>query len=277
MRRRFFVERFTNGTARLQGESAYHLARVLRAETGQTYELSDGRDVYLAKVEAVGRESVDFVLGELVAARESRLPITLLLAIVKFDRFEWALEKATELGVTAIVPLAADRSEKGLVAAAAKRSERWRKLLMESAQQARCLRPPELHSHLGAAQAFIECSAGIRILLSERADARPMRRVLLESSAAESGAGGAADGADATASTHATAANIDEHGDSDEVAARADTQIAFAVGPEGGWTDPEFAAAAKAGFLEASIGGNILRTETAVVAGLAAMHFQFDN
>ena len=53
-------------------------------------------------------------------------------------------------------------------------------------------------------------------------------------------------------------------------------KLSLAVGPEGGWTDSEFAAATAAGFVEASLGGNILRTETAVAAGLAAAHLYFD-
>ena len=98
MRRRFFVDCFQNGHAALRGDAAHHLGRVLRAEPGQSYELSDGHSVWLARVESVGRDAVQFALLEPVAARKAHLAATLLLAIVKFDRFEWALEKATELG-----------------------------------------------------------------------------------------------------------------------------------------------------------------------------------
>ena len=110
MRRRFFVEQFSGGAATLEGPAGHHLARVLRAEPGQLYELSDGRSLFLARVENVGRDSVDFAVVEPLAARAPRLDATLLIAVVKFDRFEWALEKATELGAGAIVPLAAARS-----------------------------------------------------------------------------------------------------------------------------------------------------------------------
>ncbi len=154
MRRRFFVEGFRNGSATLNGAAAHHLGRVLRAEPGQSYELSDGQAVWLARVERVGRDAVEFALVEPVAVRESRLQATLLLAIVKFERFEWALEKATELGVEAIVPLAAERSEKALVGAMAKRAERWTRILLESAQQARCLRPPVLRPVASPAEGF---------------------------------------------------------------------------------------------------------------------------
>ena len=64
MRRRFFVEEFEAGSATLRGEAAHHLGRVLRAETGQLYELSDGQCVWLARTESVGRDEVQFSLVE---------------------------------------------------------------------------------------------------------------------------------------------------------------------------------------------------------------------
>ncbi|MGC2416319.1 MAG: hypothetical protein WA434_01160, partial [Candidatus Acidiferrales bacterium] len=103
MRRRIFVEQFYSQSAALRGDTAEHLGRVLRAEPGQLYELSDGRAVWLARIERValskrGESRIDFALIEPVAAREPSVQIDLLLSLVKFDRFEWCHEKATELG-----------------------------------------------------------------------------------------------------------------------------------------------------------------------------------
>src|SRR6185437_5475388 len=111
-------------------------------------------------------------------ARCSPLKITLLLAIVKFDRFEWAIEKATELGVDEIVPVAASRSEKGLIAASTKRAERWQKILFESAQQSRRLSVPVLHGCVPPRAAFQAAGGSTGLLLSELANAKPMREVL---------------------------------------------------------------------------------------------------
>jgi 16S rRNA (uracil1498-N3)-methyltransferase len=244
LRRRFFVDAFGSGKACLTGEAAHHLGRVLRAEPGQLYELSDGNSVFLARIERVSSQRVEFALLDEVSRPNTLVEITILLAIVKFDRFEWALEKATEMGVSTIVPLAAERSEKALVSAAAKRASRWRKILLESAQQARCLRPPYLNNAERVAAAFGESSASVKVLFSERNGAPRLQTVLRQ------------------AASKITKDRL--------------PQIALAVGPEGGWTDAEFAAAAAAGFEEASLGGNILRTETAVVAGLAAMHLYFE-
>jgi 16S rRNA (uracil1498-N3)-methyltransferase len=243
MRRRFFVEEFDVGSATLRGETAHHLGRVLRAESGQLYELSDGHRVWLARTVSVGRDEVQFSLVEQLAAPVSVVRAELLLAIVKFDRFEWALEKATELGVDEITPIAADRSEKGLIAAAGKRAERWKRILVESSQQARRLRIPLLGEAAKPRDALRASVAPLKLLLSERAGAKPLREVLEPAALARSG---------------------------DDAA-----RVAIAIGPEGGWTDAEFGSAAACGFAEAALGINILRTETAVCAALAAVQYAY--
>jgi 16S rRNA (uracil1498-N3)-methyltransferase len=139
VRRRFFVEHFESDSATLRGSSAEHLGRVLRAEPGQLYELSDGERVWLGRVQRValskrGDNRIEFALLERLPASEPSLKIILLLALVKFDRFEWCLEKATELGVAEIIPMAATRTDKPLIDAAHKRFSRWEKILLESAQ-----------------------------------------------------------------------------------------------------------------------------------------------
>jgi 16S rRNA (uracil1498-N3)-methyltransferase len=227
----------------MRGEAAHHLGRALRAEPGQLYELSDGESVWLARTEDVGRDEIKFALIERATVLLAPLRITLLLAIVKFDRFEWALEKATELGVDEVVPLAAERSEKGLIAASAKRAARWKKILVESAQQSRRLRVPVLHDAAEPREAFRATNAQVRLLLSERGGAEPMRELLEPVAPTFRGAEPA--------------------------------HLALAVGPEGGWTDAEFAAGHDSGFLEAALGTNILRTETAVCAALAAAQYAF--
>jgi len=142
MRRRFFVQKFEGDRAVMEGEAAHHLGRVLRAQPGQLYELSDGTAVWLGRIETITRDRVEFHLDQHLPGLAPQLKTTLLLAVVKFDAFEWALEKATELGVTRIVPLAAGRSEKALLSAAPKRAERWRKIHLESSQQSRRMQLP---------------------------------------------------------------------------------------------------------------------------------------
>jgi|SRR5215469_3132193 len=238
VRRRFFVEQFVDNRAVMEGEAAHHLGRVLRAERGQLYELSDGHSVWLARIEQVKRGRVEFALVEELPTPQSALQMTLLLSIVKFDAFELALEKATELGVSTIVPLAATRSEKALLAAAPKRAERWKKILLEASQQSRRLGIPALASVAKPEAAFSSQPEGLRVLLSERSEAPLLRSVLEGPSPASSPVIGV-----------------------------------LAIGPEGGWTEGEFECAQRHGFREASLGPLILRTETAVITALASLNY----
>jgi len=234
MRRRFFVEKFDHGRAAMENESAHHLRRVLRAQPGQLYELSDGSSAWLGRIETVTRDRIEFTLIEKLPSYIPSLQTTLLLAVVKFDAFEWALEKATELGVSRVVPLAAARSEKALLSAAPRRAERWKRILLEASQQCRRLQVPQLGALEQPETAFQTNKQGLAVLLSESPDARPLRKLL--------------DGE------------------------RAPSAV-LAVGPEGGWTDAEFVAARSGEFQEASLGKLILRTETAVIASLASINY----
>jgi 16S rRNA (uracil1498-N3)-methyltransferase len=235
MRRRFFVDHFQNQRASMQGDAAHHLGRVLRAQPGQLYELSDGSSLWLGRIDSVTRDEVSFELVEQLPGNPPGLKTTLLLSVVKFDAFEWALEKATELGASRIIPLAAERSEKALLAAASKRAARWQKILLESSQQSRRVQLPTLDPLTKPEAAFATPNTNaLRIHLSESSEARTLRAIL--------------------SSAHASEAIL-------------------AIGPEGGWTDSEFSAANAAGFEQASLGNLILRTETAVVAALASLNF----
>ena len=144
-RRLFFVPEVRSGLAELHGEQARHLTRVLRVEAGQLYELSDGQAHYLAQVEATDREQVRFRIKEEYPVVREPYEVTLAIALVKFDRLEWMLEKATELGATHIRPFWCDRCEAGLEKAAVKRLDRWRRILVESCQQSRRIVPPQVY------------------------------------------------------------------------------------------------------------------------------------
>src|SRR5258707_12441142 len=98
MRRRFFVDEVRNGHAEIAGEDAKHLTRVLRVEPGQRYEISDNRNVYLAEIETAHKERVLFRTIEPIEARESPRRVTLCAPVIRFDTFEWILEKPPELG-----------------------------------------------------------------------------------------------------------------------------------------------------------------------------------
>jgi 16S rRNA (uracil1498-N3)-methyltransferase len=234
-RRRFLVEHVRDNAAELRGEDARHLARVLRAEPGQQYEIADGAGVYLAEIAAVERDRVVFRVIAALDTPPQPVRVTLCAALIKFDRFEWLVEKATELGVAAIVPINASRSEKGLVEAARKRAERWRRIAHESSQQARRLSPPEISAPMSLDVA-VAVAAGLRYFLDEKSGAAPLAVAI---------------------PCHGQRYNSD--------------RVLLLTGPEGGWTDAERAAATAAGWSPVSLGPLILRAETAAIAAAAIL------
>ena len=155
-RRRWIAEHWDEATATIEGAQAEHLARVLRAQPGMEADVVAGGRVFHAEVAAVTQTGeTSEVRFNLVAELDAdpALPVTLVMAVYKFDRMEWAIEKATELGVAAIAPVIARRTEKHLSHAAEKRAERWRRIAHEASQQARRSDVPVIHEPVDLADA----------------------------------------------------------------------------------------------------------------------------
>lgn len=164
-RRRWIADEISGSRAALVGTQAEHLARVLRAHIGEEFDIGAEGRVRRGRIISVTPERVEFELGEELPAVV--LPdITLLLSIFKFDRMEWAIEKATELGVARILPLIAERTDSHLASAAVKRVERWRRIAREAAQQSRRAAPPEIAVPVRL-QEVLSFAAERRIVLSE--------------------------------------------------------------------------------------------------------------
>lgn len=179
-RRRWIADRVEGDRAFLLGSNANHLFRVLRVKVGQEFDVAaDGR-LRSAKVVSATHDQVEFELGAEVES--SALPqITVYLSIFKFDRLEWALEKLTELGVSQIIPMVAQRTEEHLAKAAAKRVERWRKIAREASQQARRIAPPEIAEPVALKKAIAEAH-GSRIVLSEAEERISLKEALADCS-----------------------------------------------------------------------------------------------
>jgi 16S rRNA (uracil1498-N3)-methyltransferase len=173
--RRVYVDWLTEERAGVEGARAHHLARVVRLKPGESVEVSDKERLFEAEVETAAAKEVIFRLVRGLPARRSPVELEVHLAIIKFPRFEWALEKLTELGVAAIVPIAAERSDRGLVKAAGKRLERWLAVVEEAAQQSRRLAPPEITATMPLADALARPAAQ-RIFLDF--EAPPLREVV---------------------------------------------------------------------------------------------------
>lgn len=230
-RRRWIADEFSENRAALTGAHAEHLARVLRVRAGQEFDIGVGPEVRRGRVVSVGADRVEFELGAAVPAAAVS-HVTLVLSIFKFDRMEWAIEKCTELGAARIVPLIARRTQAHLAAAAEKRAERWVRIAQQASEQSRRAAPPEISRPM-----TLKGAAGLpgetRIVLAESEQELTL--------------------------THAFAAHS------------ASQPVVLAVGPEGGWEETEIDFFLQAGWISASLGGTILRAETAAIAAMAVV------
>src|SRR5216683_3304607 len=145
-RRRWIADEVTGNTAALVGEHAAHLARVLRAEVGQEFDIATGEEVRRGTITTIAYDRIEFALGakQHLTLKSGAPKITLALAIFKFDRMDWAIEKCTEIGVARIIPVIARRTDAHLASAAVKRRERWQRIVRQAAEQSRRSAPPEI-------------------------------------------------------------------------------------------------------------------------------------
>jgi 16S rRNA (uracil1498-N3)-methyltransferase len=227
---RFYCsEPFVGGCATLIGDEARHLARVRRIGPGEMVELFDGNgNAYFAEVRSILRDRVELeVSGQSPPQRRPPCLLTLATAVPKGERFDWLVEKSTELGVARLVPLVTSRS---VVAPRAAKLVRLRRVIIEAAKQCGWNRLMALEEPI-LWDAFLSTeSASVRLL------AHPPG----ESSVRPSSIG------------------LDE-------------SIAIAIGPEGGFTEPEVEAARERGWQTIRLGDSLLRVETAGLAACAAV------
>lgn len=214
---------------------ARHLVRVLRLGAGDALRLFNGRGgEYDATIETVRRDEVIVRVGAHHAVeRESPLSITLLQGIARGEKMDLILQKATELGVTAIVPLTMARSTVRLDAkSSAAKQQHWQAVVISACEQCERNTVPAVHAPRSLAQALSESPAGLNLILRPEPGAAALPGLLKQAAGAP---------------------------------------IRLLVGPEGGFDPAESAAAQQAGFRPCRLGPRVLRTETAGLAALAAL------
>ena len=228
-RRRWIADEVSGNTAILTGSHAEHLAVVLRAQPGQRFDVAVEGVLRAARVISVSTSRVEFELGQELLA-PSLAEVTLLMAVYKFDRMEWAIEKCVELGVARVVPVLARRTDAHLARAAEARVDRWKRLALQASEQARRTVPAAVEPPEKVKQAVVR-TAATRILLAETEEQKSLKEALQTSTP--------------------------------------DQELLLAIGPEGGWTEDELSLFSQAGWVSASLGPTILRAETAAIAAAA--------
>jgi len=242
---RFFVpcDVFSGDEVRLEGDLAHRLSRVLRLEAGAAVVLLDGSGLeHETRLDAVGpRRVAGTVVSRRPGRAEPRVRLVLYQSLVKGERFDWVLEKGTELGVAAFVPLLSRRNVVRAAPGRPGRSERWRRVVREAAEQCgRCVLPEILPAE-GLKEALSE-AADLRLLLWEGEEALGLAAALRRARPA--------------------------------LEAVERPAVAVLIGPEGGFAAEEVALAREAGAQVVSLGRRILRSETAGIVAAAAVLYE---
>ena len=225
----------------LEPDESHHLTRVLRLAEGARVYLFDGEGAeYECEVTRVSKSGAELtILTPLTDEVESPLRLTLGQALIKGDKFDWVVQKATELGITRIVPLATENSDVRKVEERAEhRLSRWRRISLEAIKQSGRRRLVEIVEPISAEKFFAESEAEVRLIFSERGG-----QSLSE-----------------VASSHASC-----------------RAVALAVAPEGGWSQTEVESAIQRGFIPIHLGHRILRTETAAITAVALAQHVFGD
>jgi 16S rRNA (uracil1498-N3)-methyltransferase len=243
--RRFFVRPDDVGPQelRLRGDEADHLARVLRLGPGAQVVVFDGcGHEYMTVVERLEtQEVVCRILFDVAPQSPPTVSIALGQGLPKAEKFDWVIQKTTELGVSEIVPLITDRVIPHISGPhMARKVGRWEKLAREACKQSGRATVPHLWPPTPLDVFFASCqSAKLKLMLWEGEDTRLLRTVLAASAPVAS--------------------------------------VAVVVGPEGGLTPQEVTRGEDSGFLAVGLGKRILRTETAGVVAVALLQYQFGD
>lgn len=239
--RRFFVqaEILRQSCATLSGELSRHIATVLRLKPGESLILADGcGHEAIATIKAIEKDGIVVALQPFysVPAAEGALPVTLCQGLPKGEKMDLVLQKATELGISRIVPFNAERSVARLDAdRLSKRVQRWEKIVQESARQSQRSSVPSVGFYGDLQELLTGEAGGLKLLLWEGEKEQGLRGLIESSEKPES--------------------------------------VSIIIGPEGGLSAAEAAQAEKAGYIPVTLGKRILRTETAGLAVVSILEY----
>lgn len=239
--RRFFLEGIDESTreAEITGEEFTHLKKVLRLGPGDSAAVFNGRGLELfGRIESIGqRSAIISIEGRSEGEKESPVKLTLLQGLLKGDRPEFIVQKATELGVMAVCFYMTVRTVPRVDGESAeKKLLRWKKAAIEGAKQCGRSTLPQITLASGLKEAVQDTEAELKLILWEKEKSVCLKELL---------------------------------------SGRSPRSAALLVGPEGGFSDDEAALAEKAGFLKAGMGPRILRAETAALAAAAIVQYAF--
>ena len=245
--RRFFVapEAVQDDIVQFDAELARHMGKVLRLTAGEQVTVSTGGSTaYLVELTEFQKDAVTGrILERMENLQETAIEVVLFQGMPKGDKLELIIQKCTELGVSAVVPVETSRSVVHLDSGkAAKKLERWQKIAQEASQQSKRVQVPTVGPYYNWKQFLQHLSEqnGLTIVFWEDEQTQSLKAFLRSQ-------------------------------------AKKPQRINLVVGPEGGLSEEEVEQLRALGAVSASLGKRILRTETAGMAGISMVMYEFDE
>ena len=239
---RFFIppENIADGKAFLDGNDAHHLLRVLRVKKGDAIDIGSMGRLYTGIIIAAADDKIELILTEVEREMEPPLDVYLLLGLTKGEKMDLVVEKATELGVFGIIPVGCQRSVVRLdEKQALKKTERWQRVAEAAAKQCRRARIPKIFPVCGLEDALKILPEECRLLVPWEEETDCFFAAALQEAVPSA--------------------------------------AALLIGPEGGLTEEEVAVFLERGGISLTLGPRILRSETAAIAALSILMYQWGD
>lgn len=233
---RYFVENIQGDIVILSHEDSYHIKRVMRMKLGEKIELVYQEKAYLGQIESLDNQVQVKLVGELLSSNQHARSITLAQALVKEKKMDYILQKATELGVTEIIPFCAERSVVKADKKDEKRKIRWEKIVKEASEQSKRTSLVKVNPILSFKELCQLDNYDVKMICSVSEKQKNLKKLL--------------------SNTPNSATML------------------FVVGPEGGLSDQEEQLLIENGFQRVSLGDTVLRTETAGLFIMSAVRYQ---
>ncbi|PKM92735.1 MAG: 16S rRNA (uracil(1498)-N(3))-methyltransferase [Elusimicrobia bacterium HGW-Elusimicrobia-4] len=249
---RFFVENIDGDIAEISGSEAHHLKDVLRKKVGDAVFLFDGKgNEYTAEIERLRDKEIELkILSKTQRNSEPKIKINLYQSIPKLKKFDFIVEKSTELGVSKIIPVISERTVPELSLRAKAKQSRWQKIALSAAKQCGRTVVPEISSITDFQSAVKSVCVGKNLsesvsLIPWECEQKTTLKQLLSDAKASA--------------THSLLA------------------INLFIGPEGGFSTAEIERACKCGIIPITLGKRILRTETASIVVISNILYELEN
>ncbi len=233
---RYFVENIQGDIVILSHEDSYHIKRVMRMKLGEKIELVYQEKAYLGQIESLDNQVQVKLVGELLSSNQHARSITLAQALVKEKKMDYILQKATELGVTEIIPFCAERSVVKADKKDEKRKIRWEKIVKEASEQSKRTSLVKVNPILSFKELCQLDNYDVKMICSVSEKQKNLKKLL--------------------SNTPNSATML------------------FVIGPEGGLSDQEEQLLIENGFQRVSLGDTVLRTETAGLFIMSAVRYQ---